>query len=221
MAVRTPAQAIAYAKTITRGYVGLCLVFVRTCFNIGSRYPSAAAAWAAPGKRHVTSSIADVPAGAPVFFSIPPTKTFKGNPFGHVALHLGGGLFRTNYSAKGTVITARLGDPVFAGMHMLGWREDLNGVDLHLASPVKHVDAKPSGAGYAKEAGLSVAQVKELQAELNRVFPAYSSLRVDGDYGRLTAAVVSEFQHRAGGLVVDGVAGPLTRKKLAAFGVKL
>jgi hypothetical protein len=55
--------------------------------------------------------------------------------------------------------------------------------------------------------------VRLLQARLNRDYPLYSNLVVDGDYGPLTTAVVREFQRRAG-LQADGIAGPLTLGRL-------
>jgi peptidoglycan hydrolase-like protein with peptidoglycan-binding domain len=51
--------------------------------------------------------------------------------------------------------------------------------------------------------------VRHLQGVLNRDYPAYSSLTVDGSFGPATEAVVREFQARAG-LVVDGVVGSAT-----------
>lgn len=133
----TPSEAIAWAKKQTNGkaYVGLCLVFVRNCFGIAAKYPSAAEAWDKAKHKHPTRSISGVPAGVPVFFSTPATK------YGHVALHLGGGGFRTNYSARGTIVTATLDDPVFRGMTMLGWTEDLNGVRVYTKPKVP---AKPA-----------------------------------------------------------------------------
>src|SRR6478735_8548915 len=55
--------------------------------------------------------------------------------------------------------------------------------------------------------------VRLLQARLNRDYPLYSNLVVDGIYGPRTTAVVREFQRRAG-LVVDGIAGPQTLGRL-------
>lgn len=58
-------------------------------------------------------------------------------------------------------------------------------------------------------------KVLALQKLLNANYPAYSQLDEDGEYGPLTAEIVSEFQQRAG-LTVDGIAGPAT---LAALGL--
>lgn len=60
--------------------------------------------------------------------------------------------------------------------------------------------------------------IMELQAGMNKVFPSYSRLAVDGWYGPSTAAVVREFQRRAG-LYVDGVVGPRTWAALAHYGM--
>lgn len=68
--------------------------------------------------------------------------------------------------------------------------------------------------------GSSGSKVRKLQTGLNRVFPTYSRLVVDGHYGARTAAVVREFQRRAG-LVADGVCGPLTQAALKRYGVSL
>ena len=62
-------------------------------------------------------------------------------------------------------------------------------------------------------------RVRNLQAGLNRAFPAYSSLAVDGIFGRGTRGAVMEFQRRSG-LVPDGIVGPRTRKALARYGIK-
>ncbi len=66
--------------------------------------------------------------------------------------------------------------------------------------------------------GWKGAAIQRLQLGLNRVFPAYSHLRVDGNFGPATAAVVQEFQRRSH-LTADGVVGPATRAALARSGI--
>jgi len=61
--------------------------------------------------------------------------------------------------------------------------------------------------------GSTGKEVADLQAFLNRVFPRYSSLAVDGAFGERTEAVVKEFQRRSG-LEPDGIVGPLTWRAL-------
>jgi hypothetical protein len=60
--------------------------------------------------------------------------------------------------------------------------------------------------------------VRRLQAGLNRTFPAYSRLAVDGKFGPATDRVVREFQRRSR-LGVDGVVGPVTRAALKRVGI--
>lgn len=66
-------------------------------------------------------------------------------------------------------------------------------------------------------AGYTGRNVSALQAGLNRLFPSYSRLVVDGDYGPATTKVVKEFQARAG-LTADGVVGPKTWQALERYG---
>lgn len=59
-------------------------------------------------------------------------------------------------------------------------------------------DATGHGESFRAELGDEGPEVKQLQHELNREFPAYSHLAEDGQYGHATEAVVAEFDHRAG-----------------------
>lgn len=188
-------KAVAKSKTITKGYVGLCLMFVRVCFNIPVKWPSAASAWANAKFKHVTSSLSGIPVGAPVFFSIP------GNKYGHVALYLGSGKFRTNYSAKGTVVTADLDDAVFRGMKMLGWSEDLNGVKI---------------------SGLTTgsASIRKWQLSMNKVFPSYANFAGDGLYESYSEDVTKEFQSRVG-ISKTGKLDEPTKKAMRKHGVTI
>lgn len=68
-------------------------------------------------------------------------------------------------------------------------------------------------AGEVLAVGSVGAAVTQLQQRLNRMFPSYSHLVVDGVFGPATEAVVREFQRRSG-LTVDGIAGPATLSAL-------
>lgn len=79
--------------------------------------------------------------------------------------------------------------------------------------------AAPPVPSTVLKVGSRGSAVGNLQRGLNRVFPRYSRLKVDGIFGSATAAVVKTFQRKAG-LTVDGVVGPVTRAKLASMGVR-
>jgi hypothetical protein len=67
-------------------------------------------------------------------------------------------------------------------------------------------------------------QVAALQDKMNKVFPRYKAmpLAVDGDFGPKTESAVKEFQARDGQCgAVDGIVGPVTRARLAVYGIKL
>jgi hypothetical protein len=89
--------------------------------------------------------------------------------------------------------------------------------------PVQPVPPKkPTKASQVLRVGSKGAAVRALQAGLNKTFPAYSHLDVDGQFGPKTKAVVMEFQRRskfkAGD--VNGIVGPATRKALNKNGVR-
>jgi peptidoglycan hydrolase-like protein with peptidoglycan-binding domain len=72
-----------------------------------------------------------------------------------------------------------------------------------------HNQPAPGATKPVLQVGSTGQIVSELQAFLNRVYPAYSSLVVDGDFGPATEAVVKEFQRRSG-ITADGIVGPVT-----------
>lgn len=82
-------------------------------------------------------------------------------------------------------------------------------------APAPKPAAKPRGV---LQMGSRGRRVSALQAGLNKVFPAYSRLVVDGKFGPKTAAVVKEFQRRSS-LTVDGIVGPKTTAALKAVGI--
>lgn len=73
----------------------------------------------------------------------------------------------------------------------------------------------PSSDPRVLQIGSTGDLVSRLQTRLRTRFPLYARrLVTDGMYGPATAAAVSEFQRRSPGLVVDGIAGPLTLRRL-------
>lgn len=135
--VRTTKNAIAWSKGINKGYKGLCLVFVRNCFNVAAKYPTAADSWKYATKKHESENYKAFPVGAPIHFKVP------GLPAGHVALYLGDGKMRTNVSHLGTVETRSVSWYLdFANATVLGWTEDLNGV-IVWKKPVVVAKPKP------------------------------------------------------------------------------
>lgn len=71
----------------------------------------------------------------------------------------------------------------------------------------------PSGRPTVRQGSTGQA-VRDLQAHLKRVYPAYARhLTVDGAFGPKTKAAVIEFQRRTG-LAADGIVGPQTWAKL-------
>ena len=78
------------------------------------------------------------------------------------------------------------------------------------------------GSSVDLEYGSTGPAVLLLQNGLNKVFPRYRAmpLQVDGDFGPATREAVIEFQDRSG-LERDGIVGPLTKKELAKYGIKV
>jgi len=88
---------------------------------------------------------------------------------------------------------------------------------------VKPVPKKPVATTAATppvlKRGMKGEAVRKLQSELNRVFPSYSKLAVDGSFGPATEAVIKQFQKRSG-ITIGGTVGPNTRAKLIKAGVR-
>ncbi|GMA26217.1 hypothetical protein GCM10025864_39760 [Luteimicrobium album] len=121
---RTPAQAIAWAKTQHTGWNRLCLAFVRTAYGVASKYGRAVDAWNAAQHKHKTSDPKAIPAGVPVFMQ-------GKNPAGHVAISLGGGQCYTTDDTVGGPRELPIATLVRVGYKLLGWTEDLNGVRVY------------------------------------------------------------------------------------------
>lgn len=67
--------------------------------------------------------------------------------------------------------------------------------------------------------GSDGAAVLAIQKFLNRVFPSYSRLGEDGDFGPATEKTVKEFQKRVG-LSADGIVGANTYAALTRYGFR-
>ena len=126
MVAQTPSDAVANANGYTTCKPGLCLAYSRTWLEIGSRDPSAAAAWHNADRRHPGDR--SVPKGAPVFW------LGGSRGFGHIALCTGPGespsIRSTDVQSSGRVSTVPLSwfDSHWPSLHYAGWAEDLNGI---------------------------------------------------------------------------------------------
>ncbi|HWW95516.1 MAG TPA: transglycosylase SLT domain-containing protein [Vicinamibacteria bacterium] len=121
-----PAPAAAEAVTDALAEVGksedhnLCLVFVRTMFDVGPMYPTAASAWIGAQYKHVGDT--NPPSGVPVWWS------GGSSGAGHVALSIGNGKIVSSDIAGGRVGLVPLAKIHDAwGLNYLGWSEDIDG----------------------------------------------------------------------------------------------
>lgn len=116
--------AVNNARKVTTCDPGMCLKYVRTWWEIGSRYPDAITAWREAEHKHPDD--VHPPLGAPVFW--------QGGNHGHIAMYVGDVDIRsTDCTATGRVSDAH-GSWVHHtwGYEYLGWTGDLNGVRLPL-----------------------------------------------------------------------------------------
>lgn len=210
---RTPDQIVKHSLSITSGYGGLCLKFVRTCANIPGLYGSAKKAWANAKHKH-TDGVRNAPKGAFVFLSHPKSQ------YGHVAIYLGSNKIRTTNSATKRIHSDPIATWTRWGYTLQGWSEDINGVRIAGLNPNPNPNPKPTPKPVVVlRVGSRGSAVRALQQGLNRTFPAYSKLAIDGSYGPLTKRVVTEFQRRSG-LRTTGEVDAATRTALTKHGVR-
>lgn len=192
MAIRTGAAAVRYARTITRWPVGYCLKYVRTCFNVGSKYGSAIVAWNNAKYRHGTSSVP--PIGVPVFF--------KGGRYGHVAISVGNWKCRTtDYPRAGVVseVDIRTLAKVW-NYPYIGWTEDINGVRVY-TKPVAPTPKPPpiKALAASTKVGRRGWQVPDLRYVLVKTgYLSKTYLRGDLYDKNVQAAVVKFHKSTAG-----------------------
>lgn len=89
------------------------------------------------------------------------------------------------------------------------------------AGKVAHVSSKKATPTFGVlQKGSKGEYVRQIQRDMNRIFPAYKDtpLTVDGIFGDHTVGAVKEFQRRAG-LVPDGIVGPRTKAAFRRYGI--
>lgn len=128
------------------------------------------------------------------------------------------GTFTTQQVSEIRQILGELGEVVRWGGDYVGKVDEMHfeinapTVDVENVARSLRLDEGSSGVTTLQR-GSSGEAVRALQMRLNRDYPRYSNLVVDGIYGPATESVVREFQSRAG-LTADGVAGPRTLARL-------
>jgi hypothetical protein len=114
--------AAAQANNATRDWTGICLIFVRMCFNVGPAAPDAAAGYQAAKFKHGTGGTP--PLGVPLWWT--------GAPHGHVAISTGdGNCFSSDILRTGKVDKVPISKITRQwGKAYKGWSEDINGVRI-------------------------------------------------------------------------------------------
>lgn len=212
MSARTPAQAIAFARRTTTFDEGMCLVFVRTAFDVPARFGSAAAAWVGAELKHPVSSGMQVPRGAPVFW----TGGSKG--FGHVAIGTGNGMCWSS-DAAGAGRTAKVNIDELTTRFRIdfkGWTEDVNGIRVFDAG--SHPASQGNPVVRLKQLQPNPREdVRQVQRALKRRLPKVAKdLAVDGYFGPLTQEAYATWQRRCGfgGADADGLPGKISLQRL-------
>jgi hypothetical protein len=125
--MRTGNAAVAWAKAQKSWATGMCQQYVRSCFDLGGYYASAADAWRGAKKKHTLSGDgSSAPRGVPIFW----LGGSKG--YGHIAMGLGNGMCRsTDWPSRGKVGDVKI-DTITRTWHqdLVGWSEDLNNVTI-------------------------------------------------------------------------------------------
>jgi hypothetical protein len=112
-----------------------------------------------------------------------------------------------DYTRRKDEMHVELNVPLARARELVGQMQNLPGPAQEMRVP------RQAGRPTIRQ-GSNGQHVRDLQAHLKRVYPAYAGhLGVDGDFGAKTHAAVVEFQRRSG-LGADGIVGPLTWAKL-------
>jgi hypothetical protein len=195
--MRTPEQALAYARRFTTNRVGMCLWHVQDWFGSPHVYPDA---YSQAKALHLYPGTP--PPGVPVFYG-PGT----GSRYGHVAISVGGGRIRsTDCPSEGRVGETDLNWPQRRwGHNYIGWARNIGGVDIPGAPQPGQAQQPSSGGGvYLEKLHYGQADsdsVRALQAALNAHHlapPGNITLPITGGYYDKTDQVVRACQAQHG-----------------------
>lgn len=126
---RTGQDAINYARSrvgTTMSDSGLCLQFVRICFDVGSYYYSAIDAWNASPTKHPGDR--NPPPAVPLFFSTP-------SQYDHVVFCCSPGEIVSTFNEDIRSFSSISSIEANFNGHYLGWTEDLNRVTVWTPEP--------------------------------------------------------------------------------------
>jgi hypothetical protein len=232
MGIRSPQSALAWARGRRSFQSGMCLKFVRTCYNVPPLHASAAIAWNKSRFRHSSTP----PKGVPVWW------TGGSRGFGHVAISDGGGfVISTDSGGKGRVGRTTISH-ITRAWHQTyrGWTEDINGVRVFragssapaaTAAPKKPARTPPRGRPTVSAS--AVANLFRRKQKHNAVLLIQKALAAEvgldfssgpGTPGPRTRAAYQKWQQRLGfrGNDADGIPGFTSLSRLGAkrgFGV--
>jgi hypothetical protein len=217
MAYRSTQSALGWAKAQRSFPTGICLKFVRTCYNVQPKYATAAIAWSKTKYRHRSTP----PKGVPVWW------TGGSRGFGHIAISDGGGyVISTDTGGKGRVGRTSIANITRAwGQTYRGWTEDINGIRVHWPSgsrpstPVLDVSAVATmfRRGTRSSAVLIIQRALAIEVGLD-----FSNS--PGTPGPRTKTAYKKWQQRLGfrGADADGIPGYTSLHRLGTkrgFGV--
>jgi hypothetical protein len=137
--------------------VGMCLREVRECFDVGPRADDAAEAWRDAAHKHPETDPRKIPRGVPVFW----TGGSAGH--GHIAIATGyrGRCFSTDIRRPGYFDQVPIEEISEKwGLQLVGWTEDLNGVQVYTDRKFEPASPKPVKKT-AKKAAKKAAPTKE------------------------------------------------------------
>lgn len=131
--MRTPEEALVWAKAQTTYPVGMCLKFVRSAYQISSKYNDASEGWRRAFLRHPGDW--NPPSGSPVWW------TGGSHDFGHVAISDGAGfVISSDVPRAGKVGRVAIRSLTNAwNLAYQGWTEDLNGVVAYHPKPMEPI----------------------------------------------------------------------------------